>query len=209
MHKFLIASNNKGKISEISALLKKLNIDSIGANQFNLLEPEETADNFAENAYIKAKFYGDKTGLIALSDDSGLCVNDLDNQPGVHSARFALNENGQKDFTTAFEKIFNDLARKKIYPEQLPSAHFICNLCLYNPHNNFYINFEGRVNGHLVYPPRGQNGFGYDPIFVMDKMSETFGEIDHFLKESISHRAMAFLNLENWLKNNYNKLIAK
>ena len=143
------------------------------------------------------------TNLIALSDDSGLCINDLDFQPGVHSARFAINQNGQKDFNMAMEKIFSQLADKKIFPKDRPSAFFICNLCLYNPRDNFYINFEGRVDGHLAYPARGTNGFGYDPIFIKDGMSQTFGEITHSFKESISHRAMAFLKLENWLKKGY------
>jgi XTP/dITP diphosphohydrolase len=206
MKKILIASNNKGKISEITKLLEKLDIKCIGADKFNFIEPEETANNFADNALIKAKFYGDKTNLIALSDDSGLCIDALENQPGVHSARFAINENGKKDFNFAFEKIFFMLANKKIFAKNCPSAFFICNLCLYNPHNNFYINFEGRVDGHLVYPARGSKGFGYDPIFVKNGMTKTFGEIEYELKESISHRAMAFLKLENWLKNNYHLL---
>jgi len=206
MKKILIASNNKGKILEITKLFKKLDIECVGADQFDFIEPEENANSFAENALIKAKFYGDKTGLIALSDDSGLCVNDLNNQPGIHSARFAINENGQKDFNMAFEKIFLQLANKKIFVKDYPSAFFICNLCLYNPHNNFSINFEGKVDGHLIYPARGLNGFGYDPIFIKNGMNETFGEIDHEIKESLSHRAIAFFKLENWLKNNYHLL---
>jgi len=204
MQKILIASNNKGKLVEIAKLLEAINIEAISASDFNLIEPEETADNFADNAFIKAKYYGNKINMIALSDDSGLCIPALNNAPGVHSARFAIDENGNKNFELAFEKIFLQLKEKNISSTDKIPAFFICNLCLYNPKNNFKINFEGRVDGKLIYPARGNKGFGYDPIFVKENMSQSFGEIEAEFKHQISHRALAFSQLENWLKNNYN-----
>jgi XTP/dITP diphosphohydrolase len=172
----------------------------------NIDEPEEDAETFAQNALIKAKYYGDKSQIISLSDDSGLCIVDLENAPGVHSARFAIDDNGKKNFPQAFEKIFQQLAKKNIYPQHKPKAFFVCNLCLYDYRNDFSINFEGRVDGHITYPALGSKGFGYDPIFIKNGMQKTFGEIDNSLKEQISHRKIAFTKLENWLRENYNFL---
>jgi len=204
MKKILIATNNSGKFEEIAILLKALDIQAVSPSYLNLVEPEEDALNFADNAFIKAKFYGDKAQMIALADDSGLCVVDLDNAPSIHSARFAIDSQGNKNFNWAFEKIFHQLAQKSILPIHQPEAYFVCNLCLYNPLNNLRINFEGRVDGYLTYPPLGNKGFGYDPIFIKHGMGETFGQIDPKIKHQISHRAQAFLQLENWLKGNYN-----
>ncbi len=204
MKKILIATNNNGKFLEIAKLLESLDIQAVPASSLNLIEPEESAETFAENAFIKAKFYGDNAQILALADDSGLCIKDLENAPGVHSARYALDENGNKNFTLAFEKIFAELQKKNIFSSQKPPAFFVCNLCLYDPKNNFTINFEGRVDGYLTYPALGNEGFGYDPIFIKNGMNKTFGEIDSTFKHQISHRAMAFLQLENWLKKNYN-----
>ena len=186
--RLLIASGNAGKISEISALLTPFGIKSIPASQFNLPEPEETGKTFAENSLIKAKFYGEKTGIVALADDSGLCIEAMNGEPGIHSARFA-----QKNFPEAFEKI-----SKKI--KENPRAYFVCNLTIFDPEKNFSISFEGRVDGTLIFPPRGTKGFGYDPIFIKDGMTKTFGEIDPQEKDQISHRGEAFKKLINWLK---------
>ena len=204
MKKILIATNNNGKFLEIAKLLESLDIQAVPASSLNLIEPEESAETFVENAFIKAKFYGDNAQILALADDSGLCIKDLENAPGVHSARYALDENGNKNYTLAFEKIFAELQKKNIFSSQKPPAFFVCNLCLYDPKNNFTINFEGRVDGYLTYPALGNEGFGYDPIFIKNGMNKTFGEIDSTFKHQISHRAMAFLQLENWLKKNYN-----
>ena len=186
--RLLIASGNAGKILEISALLKPLGIKSISASQFNLPEPEENGKTFAENSLIKAKFYGEKTKIVALADDSGLCIEAMNGEPGIHSARFA-----QKNFPEAFEKI-----SKKI--KENSRAYFVCNLTLFDPEKNFSISFEGRVDGSLIFPPRGTKGFGYDPIFIKDGMTQTFGEIDPQEKDQISHRGEAFKKLINWLK---------
>ena len=191
--KILIATGNKGKFTEISNLLTEVNIHSTGIWDFeDLVEPEETGLTFSQNSLIKAKYYAKKTGLVALADDSGLCIQDLDNKPGIHSARFALNENGQTDFNYAFGKIFDGLEKKGIKSDSKPKAHFICNLTIFDPTDDFHIDFEGRVDGCLTYPPKGNMGFGYDPIFIKDGMNKTFGEIERFEKDKISHRGDAF-----------------
>lgn len=195
----LIATNNKGKFVEIESLLNQINIKAIPTFQFNIEEPEETGTTFAANSLLKAKYYANKTGLVALADDSGLCVEALNNEPGIYSARFAKNDEGKNDFNLAFEKIFTEL--KKIDAEKNPRAHFICNLTIFDPKTNFEISFEGRVDGILTFPPLGNKGFGYDPIFIKDGMNQTFGEIDPELKDHISHRGAAFQKMVNWLQN--------
>ena len=200
--KILIATNNYGKFSEISDLLNSIKINPVATFDFNnLIEPEETAQTFAENAFIKAKYYGDATNHISLSDDSGLCIVPLQNQPGVHSARFAIDDCGKKNFPWAFNKIHNQLLELGFDTvNNLASAYFICNLCLYNPVTGKAINFEGRVDGKIILP-RGQNGFGYDPIFLKNGDKLTFGELSSKQKHSISHRALAFMKLINFFKN--------
>lgn len=191
----LIATNNKGKFREISDLLKEINIEAISTFEFNnLVEPEENGSNFEENSLIKAKYYGSKTNLVALADDSGLCIDAMDGKPGIHSARFTLDENGEKNFPNAFKKIENEIRTDN-------NAHFICNLSLFDPKTGFSISFEGRVDGKLNFPAKGKLGFGYDPIFIKDGMDKTFGEIDPQTKDQISHRGDAFKKLKNWLVN--------
>ena len=191
----LIATNNKGKFFEIESLLNQINIKAIPTFQFNIEEPEETGKTFSENSLLKARYYGSKTGLMALSDDSGLCVDAMNGEPGIYSARFAKNDRGESDFNFAFEKI-SAAVKNNNY-----AAHFICNLGFFDPKTNFEISFEGRVDGNLTFPARGNKGFGYDPIFIKNGMNQTFGEIDPQEKDQISHRADAFLKLVNWLKN--------
>lgn len=193
----LIATNNRGKFVEIEELLKSINIKAISTFDLNISEPEETGSTFEENSLLKAKYYAQKTNLFSLADDSGLCVEALNNKPGIHSARFAKNSDGKNDFNFAFEKIFAEL--KKIGAEN-SRAHFICNLTLFDPKTDFTISFEGRVDGKLAFPTRGNQGFGYDPIFIKDGMDKTFGEIDPQLKDQISHRGDAFNQLVFWLK---------
>ncbi len=191
----LIATNNKGKFFEIESLLNQINIKAVPTFQFNIEEPEETGKTFAENSLLKARYYGSKTGLMALADDSGLCVDAMNGEPGIYSARFAKNERGESDFNFAFEKISAAIKNNNY------AAHFICNLALFDPKTNFEISFEGRVDGNLTFPALGNKGFGYDPIFIKNGMNQTFGEIDPEEKDQISHRADAFLKLVNWLKN--------
>ncbi len=206
LSEILIASNNSGKISEISQLLDQHSIKSIAPSSLGLqiTEPEETSDTFAGNALIKAKYYGHLSSKTSLSDDSGLCIKALDGAPGVHSARFAVDDNGNKNFNFAFDKILTLLKNYNLDPENdLVEAYFICNLCLYNPASNSYISFEGRVDGRIC-GARGNKGFGYDPIFIKNGMSLSFGQIDAYEKEKISHRALAFNKLIDWLKKNKN-----
>jgi len=191
----LIATNNKGKFFEIESLLNQINIKAIPTFQFNIEEPEETGKTFAENSLLKARYYGSKTGLTALADDSGLCVDAMNGEPGIYSARFAKNERSENNFNFAFEKISAAIKNNNY------AAHFICNLGFFDPKTNFEISFEGRVDGNLTFPARGNKGFGYDPIFIKNGMNQTFGEIDPKEKDQISHRADAFLKLVNWLKN--------
>jgi XTP/dITP diphosphohydrolase len=198
--KILIASGNKGKFAEIKDLLQQINIEAIPSFQFNISEPQETEKTFAANSLLKAKYYAEKTGLFSLADDSGLCVEDLNGEPGIHSARFALDKTGEKNFPYAFEKIFSELKKRGITAEKKPRAYFICNLALFDPQTNFSINFEGRIDGTLTFPAQGNQGFGYDPIFIKNGMEKTFGEISAVTKDQISHRAEAFKKLLNWLK---------
>ena len=205
MDKILIATNNRGKFNEISSLLASFDIEAIFAGNYidnlKIVEPEETANSFAENSLIKAKYYAKMLNLKAIADDSGFCIELLDGLPGVHSARFAIDDYGVKNFPQAFNKIAEMLENKGINPyRDKIKAYFICNLSLFNPFDEASISFEGRVDGFLSLPPRGSNGFGYDPIFIKQDMQQTFAEIDHDLKESISHRALAFKQLSKFLK---------
>jgi XTP/dITP diphosphohydrolase len=185
--KLLIASGNSGKLQEIAQLLAPFPIEIVSTKEFNLLEPEETGNTFIENAAIKARYYGDRTGLPALADDSGLCISALGGKPGIHSARWA---EANKGFTMAMSKIEAELVNKAD-----KSAYFACALSLYWPEDNHFENVEGRVDGLLTFPPRGKNGFGYDPIFIANNYSKTFAEMHHTEKHKISHRANAFQKL--------------
>ncbi|MSP33798.1 MAG: RdgB/HAM1 family non-canonical purine NTP pyrophosphatase [Rickettsiales bacterium] len=191
--KILVATNNSGKFVEISDLLQQINIESIKP-AVDLAEPAETGETFAANSLLKAKYYAEKTGLVSLADDSGLCIEALNGKPGIHSARFALDELGQKNFPKTFEKIISLLKEKGVEPSG-SKAYFICNLTIFDPQSGFSESFEGRINGMLTFPARGAQGFGYDPIFIKDGISQTFGEISSIEKDAISHRAVAFAKL--------------
>ena len=178
----LVASHNQGKVQEIADLLSPFGILVRGAAELGLAEPEETGATFAENALLKARAAAEASRLMALADDSGLCVTALDGAPGIHSARWA---GPNRDFAFAMARVERELGTKD------RSARFVCTLALAAPSGEAEI-FEGDVRGQLVFPPRGTNGFGYDPIFVADRMNRTFGEIDPAQKHAISHRARAF-----------------
>ncbi len=194
--KLVIASNNAGKVKEISELLAPYDIEVISASSFDYPEPIETGSTFIENAEIKSKYYALKTGLPALSDDSGLEVMALDGAPGVYSADWAGNP---RDFNKAMnmvEEKLNDLSvntRGSLTEKERENlrANFTCLLSLCLPDGTTQ-NFEGQVFGHLQFPPRGSKGFGYDAIFVPDDYIQTFAEIDSEEKQRISHRANAF-----------------
>ena len=181
----LVASHNAGKVREIAELLAPHGLDVRGAAELGLAEPEETGSSFAENAILKARAAADSSGLTALADDSGLSVAALGGDPGIFSARWA---GPKKNFAFAMARVERELRAKSARDL---SAKFVCVLALAAPHGEAEI-FEGEVLGKLVFPPRGANGFGYDPIFVMDGMKKTFGEIDPAQKHAISHRARAF-----------------
>lgn len=185
--KLVIASHNPGKLVEIRELLAPAGVDVASAGELGVPEPEETGDTFAANALLKAEASATATGLPALADDSGIEIDALDGAPGIYSARWAGKD---RDFAAAMALVRERLAKKGAL-DPAPRANFNCTLCLATPDGASEC-FEGKVFGHLVFPPRGDKGFGYDPIFVPDGYSETFGEMDQALKHGISHRAIAF-----------------
>jgi XTP/dITP diphosphohydrolase len=189
----VVASHNPGKLREIAELLAPFNLTIKSAAELGLPEPEETGATFAENAALKAHAAADASGFAALSDDSGLAVAALDGAPGIYSARWS---GPGKDFASAMSQVEKALKEKGASDF---SAKFVCALALARPSAEAEI-FQGEVTGHLVFPPRGARGFGYDPIFVADGMHETFGEIDPAVKHAMSHRARAFAKLKQHLE---------
>jgi len=187
----VIATHNAGKLVEIAALLAPYGISVVSAGELGLDEPVETEDTFAGNARIKAHFAAVESGLPALSDDSGITVDALDGAPGVYTADWAETPVG-RDFPMAMKKVW-DLLEEKTAPEPRTAA-FNCTLCLAWPDGHDEI-FEGRVDGRLVWPMRGEQGFGFDPIFLPNNEALTFGEMDPARKKEISHRADAFTKL--------------
>lgn len=194
--KIVIASHNAGKVREIGELLAPLGFDVVSAAQVDIDEPEETGLTFAENALLKARNSSEKSNLIALADDSGMAIPALGGAPGIYSARWA-GEN--KDFSVAFSRIEKELKEKNIEDINTTRASFICSLCLYFPGGENHI-FEGRIDGTLQFPPQGEKGFGYDPIFIPDGYDITFAQMDHDKKQLISHRARAFKKLVEFLE---------
>lgn len=184
--RLVIASHNAGKIREIGDLVAPFGLDVVAAAALGLAEPEETGATFRDNALIKAAAAASATGLPALSDDSGLVVPALGGAPGVVSALWA---GPDRDFSRAMQRVEDSL--KGISDRR---AHFACALVLAWPDGHHEV-FEGVVHGHLVWPPRGSKGFGYDPMFVADGYNLTFGEMEPSDKHRISHRADAFRQL--------------
>jgi XTP/dITP diphosphohydrolase len=195
--KIVAATHNKGKLVELVELLGPHGLEVVGAGEIDLPEPEETGDTFVANALIKARSAAERSGLLALSDDSGLCVESLGGAPGIYSARWA----NHGDFTAAMQRIAIDLKERAV---TLPfRAHFISALAICWPDGHVET-FEGRVDGELIFPPRGNSGFGYDPCFRPDGHKRTFGEMTSLEKhgipkdgsQALSHRARAFQLLE-------------
>ena len=182
----VIASHNPGKVREIGELLKPFDVLVQSAINLHLDEPEEDGSTFAENAALKAKTSANSLGIPALADDSGLSICALNGDPGIYSARWA---SPKKDFASAMKKIESLLCA-----DSIRTAHFTCALALAWPDGHTEI-FEGHVKGSLVWPPRGNLGFGYDPMFLPDGHCKTFGEMDPSNKHTIGHRAMAFRKL--------------
>lgn len=186
------ATHNTGKMRELKALFEPLGFSVRSAIDLDLLEPDETEETFEGNAILKAKAAALATGEPALSDDSGLAVNALDGAPGIYSARWA---GEPRDFNLAMEKVRQELESigAKDY-----SAYFVCVLAVVWPDGHAET-FRGEVHGELVFPPKGDRGFGYDPIFVATGESVTFGEMDPDKKHAMSHRAVAFEKLKAYL----------
>jgi XTP/dITP diphosphohydrolase len=193
--KIVVASHNTGKIKEIKNLLKPFKFKVYSALDFKIKEPKETGKTFIENSIIKAKAVSQKSNCIALADDSGLCINSLNGNPGIYSARWA---GKNKDFGLAIQKIEEKLKAISSTSKRNRRAHFCCALTLSYPSGRIF-SFQGKVYGHLEFPKRGLNGFGYDPIFVPKGYKKTFGEMDFNYKERISHRQIAFNKLKNYL----------
>lgn len=196
--KLVIATHNPGKLREIAELIEPLGITCVGAEELGLPEPEEIGNTFVDNADLKAREAADLSGLPALADDSGLCVDALHGAPGIFSARWAEDADGNRDWTRAMEKVWREV--EAAGPEAGHDAHFACALAIAWPNDGQVENFEGRVDGTLTWPPRGDKGFGYDPMFVPAGHDVTFGEMDPAEKHSISHRADAFRKLVKALK---------
>jgi XTP/dITP diphosphohydrolase len=183
--RIVVATHNPGKLTEINDLLRPLGLDAVSAGSLGLAEPDETGDTFAANAILKAQASAMGSGLPALSDDSGLCVDGLDGDPGIYSARWA---GPSKDFSVAMQLVESELQKRSTNNRR---AHFICALCLAFPDGKTHV-FEGRVDGTLVWPPRGTKGFGYDAMFLPDGENLTFGQMEPDEKHAMSHRARAF-----------------
>jgi XTP/dITP diphosphohydrolase len=195
--RLVAATHNSGKLRELKELLAPYGVDLVSAGALGLIEPEETGDSFAANATLKAMTAARAARLPALADDSGLCVEALGGAPGIYSARWA---GESKDFAAAMRRVERELA--EIGAAQPWRAHFVSALALAWPDDHVEL-FEGRVDGRLIFPPRGENGFGYDPIFLPDGYDRGFGEMTAEEKHGIpvdgsralSHRARAFQDL--------------
>lgn len=196
--RIIAATHNPGKLDELRDLLQPIGFSAISAGELGLPEPEETADSFRGNAELKALAAARAAGQVALADDSGLAVDALAGAPGIYSARWA---GPQKNFALAMQKVEDGLADETSADGEINrSATFICVLALAWPDGRTE-SFEGRVRGTLVWPPRGENGFGYDPIFVAEGETETFGEMAPARKHALSHRTAAFARFTAWLTN--------
>jgi XTP/dITP diphosphohydrolase len=196
--RLVIATHNKGKLAEMRELLARHGVEAIAAGDLNLPEPEENGTSFAANAQIKAQAAAHAARLPAFADDSGLVVDALDGAPGIYSARWA---GETKDFRHAMERVEAGLRERDAFTPHLRKAHFISALCVAWPDGHAE-EFEGRVDGTLVWPPRGEKGFGYDPMFLPDGFDQTFGEMTSEQKhglppkgQGLSHRARAFVKL--------------
>lgn len=192
----VIATHNAGKLKEISALLQPYGVKCISAGSLGLPEPAETGTTFVQNALIKARAAAEASGIVSLADDSGLSVAALDGKPGVYTADWAERQHFEgepgRDWYMAMGKVEGLLAEKG--PDAPRDAWFSCVLAIAWPDGESAV-YEGRIDGNLIWPPRGKMGFGYDPVFVPQGHNQTFAEIDPEQKHAISHRADAFAKL--------------
>ena len=189
----IIGTNNNGKYKEICDLLPN-EIKKHSPEEFKISSPEETGKSFEANSLIKASYFSKKTGLVCLSDDSGLEIDLLKGAPGIYSARWAGVGN---NFDRAIEKVFEEISKIKKNQKNDTTAKFVCCLSLFWPDGKSYLS-EGIIKGKILTEKKGNKGFGYDPIFIPDGYSETFGEMEPKLKMAIDHRFKAFLKIKNF-----------
>ncbi len=194
----MIATHNPGKLVEMRDLLALYGVDAVSAGELGLPEPDETGTTFRANARIKAEAAAKASGMASFADDSGLAVDALNGEPGIYSARWA---GPDKDFRFAMNEVQTKLMEKGAKAPERRRAHFVSALCVAWPDGHLE-EFEAKVHGTLVWPPRGTKGFGYDPMFLPDGQTQTFGEMSsedkHGLPprgKGLSHRARAFLKL--------------
>mgnify|MGYP001459420394 CR=1 FL=1 len=193
--KLLIGTNNKGKLKEIRGLLPK-NIKTLSISRFKISSPKENGKTFLQNSYIKSRYFSKKTNLICISDDSGLEIDLLDKRPGIRSARWG---GKNSDFNKAIKKVYRELSKKdKEWKKKKVKARFVCALSI------CYLNKKiasavGKVDGTISITPRGKNGFGYDPIFILKNKKKTFGEMKFSEKYKIDHRFKAFKKIKRFL----------
>lgn len=178
----VFASHNQGKIKEVRTLLSKLDVDVLSADDLDLADVEETGNTFEENASLKALAASKASGLPAVADDSGLCIHALHDEPGIYSARYAKKMGG---YPAAFDDVL-----KRLKNQEDKTAHFMCVLVLAFPNGTTKV-YQGRVDGQIVLPKKGNNGFGFDPIFMPNGYTQTFAELSDAKKNLISHRGKA------------------
>ena len=189
----IIGTNNDGKYREICDLLPK-GIEKYSPKDFNIATPKETGETFKENSFIKASYFSKKTNLVCLSDDSGLEIDLLNGEPGIHSSRWS---GVKKDFNLAIEKIFEKMNNIKKDWANSSDARFICCMTIFWPNGKNYSS-KGIIKGKISNKKKGKNGFGYDPIFVPDGYNKTFGEMDSKLKMSMDHRFRAYRKIKKF-----------
>lgn len=190
LKRILFATHNKGKIQEVQKLLEEFGIEVLSSADFNLVEPDETGKTFEENALLKAKAGAIASGLPTLADDSGICVAAMGGKPGIHSKRWLEDFENHLD---AFEKLREVTTQAGDYSADLNSV-----MVLYSPDGS-YETFYGQVKGSLVFPPQGENNFGYDPVFMPEGFDVTYGQMTTEEKKSISHRRIAVDKFLEWL----------
>ena len=195
INKLLIGTNNKGKLKEIRDLLPK-RIKTLSTSTFKLKSPKENGKTFEENSLIKSKYFSQKTNLVCLADDSGLEIDILDKKPGIYSARWG---GKNSDFKKAIKKVFRELEKKdKFWKKKIIRARFVCALSI------SYLDKKiacviGKVEGKISNKPKGKKGFGYDPIFIPNNKSKTFGEMKSSQKYKLDHRFKAFKKIKKFL----------
>ncbi|EMH80700.1 dITPase [alpha proteobacterium HIMB114] len=192
VQKLLLATNNPGKFRELKEILPK-KIKYFKPKDFRLREPVENGKTFKSNAKIKSLYAAKRTGLVCISDDSGLEVDAISKKPGIYSARWA---GPTKNFDIAIKKVFNLLNKKKKLNSK---ARFICAISIAFPDGKSF-EFQGKVEGHISFPARGKKGFGYDPIFIPKGEKKTFAQIGKLKKNKISHRYDAFMKIKKYFK---------